>query len=96
MLQSLNIAEVAGTVAAIFGVLINIPQLILVIRTRQTRDISALSIVFILIGNAAWTLNGYLSDSPSRMYSGIAIFILASFIFYFKIGETRLKGRSKI
>jgi len=79
-----NLAEIFGSIAAILAVMINIPQIIKIIKTKRSRDLSLLMIIIVFFCNLFWFLNGYLSGSISRELSGLFIMILSVIMFYLK------------
>jgi len=79
-----NLAEIFGSIAATLAVMINIPQIIKIIKTKRSRDLSLFMIIIIFFCNIFWFLNGYLSHSISRELSGLFIMILSLFMIYLK------------
>ena len=81
--------EMAGFIATISGVLINVPQLRKVMQTKQTRDLSLITLLLIMFTNVFWAVNGCCTDSPSRLYGSIVIFALTIPMLYFKIVQLK-------
>jgi len=77
--------ELAGAIASFFAILIYLPQLIKTVRTRRTRDISFLFLIFIVLCNIAWAFNGVLTNSPSRLFSAIVIILMTIPMMIIKI-----------
>ncbi|MBT5491494.1 hypothetical protein HOK00_04210 [bacterium] len=81
----IDYGEFFGILAALLAVFIYLPQLILILKTKQTRDISLLFLILILLCNISWGLNGYFENSLSRLFSGIIIIIMTLPMLYFKL-----------
>jgi len=81
----IDYGEFFGILAALLAVFIYLPQLILILKTKQTRDISLLFLILILLCNISWALNGYFENSLTRLFSGIIIIIMTLPMLYFKL-----------
>ena len=82
-----NVGELSGVVAAILSVGIYIPQLVLILKTKNTRDISLLFLILLILCNLFWAINGYLTHSNSRLFSGLTIIILSIPMLYYKLND---------
>jgi len=88
-LSILNNPETYGILAAFFAVLIYIPQLMQIFKTRKTRDLNILFLIFIIICNIFWMINGYMSGSISRFLSGLIISLMTLPMFWIKINNIK-------
>ncbi len=62
-----------------------LPQVIHTLKTKKTKDISLGMYFILLTGAVLWTGYGFLTFAPSVYLTNIAVFSLASIIFYLKI-----------
>jgi len=62
-----------------------LPQVIQTIKTKKTKDLSLGMYIILLTGAILWTIYGFLTFAPSVYFTNIAVFSLASIIFYLKI-----------
>ena len=81
----------AGTCLAIA----NIPQLIRIIRTRDTKSISLLMYIIYCTGLASWLTYGILYKSLSMILSNAISLTIASIILVIKIINT-VKSEDKV
>ena len=81
----IDYGEFFGILAALLAVFIYLPQLIHILKTKKTRDISLLFLILILLCNISWALNGYFENSLTRLFSGIIIIIMTLPMLYFKL-----------
>jgi len=73
-----------GFLAAFFITIANLPQTYKMIRTRSAKDISTLTYVFLVIGNAAWLIYGIIrSDMPLIIGNSIST-LTCALIFLLK------------
>lgn len=77
--------EGIGSLAAIITTLCWVPQAIRVIRTRETRAISLVAQVSLLIGIALWLVYGVLLGSQPLIWANIVTFALVGTIVVLKI-----------
>ncbi|WP_457748750.1 SemiSWEET family sugar transporter [Sulfurimonas sp.] len=87
--------EPYGVVAGILTVGIYIPQLIKTLKTKQTRDLSMLMLVLIVLCNIAWVFNGIEINSPSRYLSAIFVLVLTIPILYIKFKNMQKESKIK-
>ena len=79
----MNATNLIGTIAGILTSIAAIPQLIKVIKTKSTHDISLLYFVVLLTGVVLWFVYGILIyDWPVILANGFTFFILASILGY--------------
>lgn len=75
----MDLITILGFTAALFTTVCNIPQAVKIIRTRQTKDISALSYLALLIGLILWIVYGILrNDWPLIIANAISALIAAT------------------
>ncbi len=77
--------EGIGSLAAIITTLCWVPQAIRVIRTRETRAISLVAQVSLLIGIALWLVYGVLLGSQPLIWANIVTFVLVGMIVVLKL-----------
>ncbi len=75
----MDFVTILGFVAALFTTICNIPQAVKIIRTRQTKGISALSYLALLVGLLLWVIYGVLrNDWPLIIANAISALIAAT------------------
>ena len=77
--------EGIGSLAAIITTLCWVPQAIRVIRTRETRAISLVAQVALLVGIALWLVYGVLLGSQPLIWANIVTFVLVGTIVVLKL-----------
>ncbi|MFZ4533305.1 MAG: SemiSWEET transporter [Alsobacter sp.] len=77
--------EGIGSLAAIITTLCWVPQAIRVIRTRETRAISLVAQVSLLVGIALWLVYGVLLGSQPLIWANIVTFVLVGTIVVLKL-----------
>ena len=77
--------EGIGSLAAIITTLCWVPQAIRVIRTRETRAISLVAQVSLLVGIALWLVYGVLLGSQPLIWANIVTFVLVGTIVVLKV-----------
>lgn len=71
-----------GFAAALFTTISNIPQALKIIRTKETKGVSAASYSVLLLGLVLWVVYGFLRDDwPIIISNGISAFICATVLF---------------
>lgn len=74
--------SILGFTAALFTTLCNIPQVVKIIRTRKTEDVSTLTYCALLTGLILWTIYGILkTDWPVIIANAISAAIAATVLF---------------
>ena len=63
----IDYGEFFGILAALLAVFIYLPQLIHILKTKKTRDISLLFLILILLCNISWALNGYWNRNNTKI-----------------------------
>lgn len=72
----MDFISILGFTAALFTTICNIPQAVKIIRTRQTKDISALSYLALFIGLVLWVIYGFFrNDWPLIIANAISALI---------------------
>lgn len=75
----MDFIAILGFTAALFTTVCNIPQAVKIIRTKETKDISALSYCALLIGLVLWIIYGILRhDWPLIIANAISALIAAA------------------
>ena len=77
--------EGIGSLAAIITTLCWVPQAIRVIRTRETRAISLVAQVSLLVGIALWLVYGVLLGIQPLIWANIVTFVLVGTIVVLKL-----------
>lgn len=73
-----------GLVAATLITFANFPQTIKMIRSRKARDISALTYILLVLGNAAWLAYGILKEDVPLMVGNSISTVLCTTILVLK------------
>ncbi|NPV39577.1 hypothetical protein BREVNS_2085 [Brevinematales bacterium NS] len=79
--------EFLGFIAGFCTTLSLVPQVIKVIRTRQTRDIALGMYVLMVIGVFFWLLYGLSTKSPSVIVANSITLVLSLIILVYKLRE---------
>jgi len=83
--------QILGYLAATLTTISFIPQVIQVIRTKDTKSISLPMYVLFIIGLSLWLIYGILLKQWPIIIANLATICFASIILVFKIRETRAK-----
>jgi MtN3 and saliva related transmembrane protein len=81
----MNLTEIFGYAATAFTIIAFIPQVLLVIKTRETKDISLATFLFLLTGAITWTTYGIMTNSLPIIITNVVIGILQFVIIVFKL-----------
>ena len=74
--------EILGLAAAAFTTISNIPQALKIIRTKETKDISAMTYLALFIGLTIWVAYGILkNDLPIILANSISATICGIVLF---------------
>lgn len=85
----MNSVTLLGLVAAVFTTLSFLPQVLKIIKTKETGDISLLMYVFLECGLLLWFFYGFFINSvPLMLANGIAL-ILSTIILVLKVKHTK-------
>ncbi|RXJ92856.1 hypothetical protein CRV00_11960 [Malaciobacter molluscorum] len=85
----MNIGELAGYLGALFATITFLPQLIKTLKTKETKNLSLLMIVFAIMGNIMWIIHGLSKDSFPLIGSSILILFLTIPLLYLKFKNIR-------
>lgn len=77
--------NIIGSLSAILTTIAFIPQVIKVIKSKNTKDISLAMYILFTIGVAGWFIYGLMLDSFPIITANIIVFILSSVILFYKI-----------
>ena len=81
----MDTTTIIGSIAGILTTLAFVPQVVQVVRTKQTRDISLLMFVIFTCGVLCWLIYGLLVDSLPIILANSVVFVLALIILTYKI-----------
>ncbi len=84
-MNSVQIANVIGFVAAGIGIVMFMPQAIRVWKTKDTKSISLLTFVLFDIASLLWTIYGLILNAAQIILVNVVLLILNSFIVIMKI-----------
>lgn len=73
-----------GWFASIFCTLILVPQIIKVIQTKHTRDVSMSMLILSVVGNGFWALHASLTNNTPLLFGASLIFIMSFILIFFK------------
>lgn len=79
--------EIIGIIAATLTTLCFVPQVIQVLKTRDTKGISLAMYITFVLGVSMWCVYGILIGKWPVIIANIVTFCLASIILYIKIKE---------
>lgn len=79
--------DIIGSIAATLTTICFIPQVLTVVKTRQTKDISLAMYVTFTIGVAFWFTYGVLLMRWPVIIANVVTFCLSSVILYYKLTE---------
>ncbi|MCR5741473.1 MAG: SemiSWEET transporter [Gammaproteobacteria bacterium] len=77
--------EIIGLCAGGCLAISNIPQIIMIIRTKDTKSISVYMYLIYIIGVALWLTYGIIVNSLSMIISNAVAMSTAMFVFIFKL-----------
>lgn len=80
----MNLTEIFGWLASVFTTIIFLPQLVKVIKTKLTHDISMLMLVFSVIGNGFWLAHASLSQNMPLLVMALLIILISITLIIFK------------
>lgn len=81
----MDLISLLGYFAGTLTTLAFLPQLLKVIKTRSTKDISLLMFIVITIGIFLWLIYGLLIASPPIIIANLVTPAIASMILFFKL-----------
>lgn len=77
--------DLLGYIATFFTTLTLIPQIVKVLKTRSTRDISLEMLVLGILGAFCWALYGLITNSLPIIIANVLVLSNFLIIFYFKL-----------
>lgn len=80
-----NLVDVVGTAAAIFTTISFIPQVIQVVKTKSTKDISLLMFSLFTLGVTFWLIYGLLTNSLPVILANATVLCLSLTIIAYKL-----------
>jgi len=83
--MNLDITSIFGYIAGTATTVAFLPQVIKVIRTKQTRDISLLMYIVFLSGIICWEIYGILLNQYPIIFANSITFFSASTVLIYKI-----------
>lgn len=86
------VGELAGFFASILASMTMLPQVIKTVRTKNSKDLSAMMLTFSLLGNLGWLVNGLTYSNAPLIFSATFIIILLMPLFYIKHRNGELLG----
>lgn len=89
----MDVTAVLGYCAALFTTVCNIPQVVKIIRTKETKDISAITYLALLIGLLLWVVYGVLqNDWPVIAANAISAAICATVLLLKMLPKKKLEN----
>ena len=79
------VVEFIGFMAALFGTIGFLPQVIKTWKTRSADDLSMGTIIILLIGVFLWLLYGLINKDRPLIFANGLTMIFVSFLLYFKV-----------
>lgn len=77
--------EVMGLVAAIGAALVFFPQVLKVVKTKHTKDLSRAMWIAFAVNNITWILYGILSGNYAILLTQVFIFPMGLTILWYKV-----------
>ncbi|MCP5062204.1 MAG: hypothetical protein GY936_07065 [Ignavibacteriae bacterium] len=81
----MSIAEIIGYMAATVGASIFLPQVIQIIKTKETKALSLPTFILVTLNNTLWMTYGILTSDPAIILSQIFVFPMGLIILIYKI-----------
>ncbi len=81
--------DIVGSIAAILTTVSFLPQLVKVLRTRETRDISLSMYLMFTTGVFLWTVYGIMLDRLPMILANSITFLMALVILVMKLQEKK-------
>lgn len=85
----MDILESIGLVAAFLTTISFLPQVLKVIKTKDTKSISLRMYIMFILGVALWLYYGWQKDSISMILGNGITLILAGIILFYKLKERK-------
>ncbi|OGI02571.1 MAG: hypothetical protein A2Y25_09700 [Candidatus Melainabacteria bacterium GWF2_37_15] len=81
----MDCTSIIGTIAATLTTASFIPQVIQVVKTKQTRDISLSMFITFTIGVLGWLIYGILLNAMPIIIANLVVFVLTMIIIVYKL-----------
>ncbi|NOX66175.1 MAG: hypothetical protein GXO85_10405 [Chlorobi bacterium] len=81
----MNIVDIIGFAAAAMAAVIFLPQVIMTVRTKDTKGLSLSSFILISLSNSLWLTYGLLSSDTAIILSQVFLFPMGLTILIYKI-----------
>jgi len=81
----MEFVTILGFAAALFTTISNIPQAVKIIRTKETKGVSAMSYLALLVGLIAWVIYGILRDDWPIIVSNAISAIICAIVLILKL-----------
>ncbi len=81
--------EIIGFIAGSLTTFSLVPQVIKIIKTKHTKDLSLAMYLLFTLGISLWLVYGVIADLPSLIITNSITIILAGIILYYKIIEEK-------
>ena len=85
-----------GIIAAVLTTVSFIPQVIQVVRTKDTSSISLFMYVLFVVGVMGWIIHGIIMQDNAIIFANVFTFIFSSYILFVKIQNTLKQAKEKI
>ena len=89
----MNAADIVGTLAALISTTTLAPQVVRVLKTRDTRAISLATFVIVCVSATLWGIYGVLIASWPVIVTNVLTFPMGAVILAMKIGQIRRDRR---
>lgn len=80
-----NMAEIIGYIAAVLTTLALVPQVVKIIKTKDTKNLSLYMYIVFVVGIASWFVYGILITNYAIIFANAVTLILGIIILLFKI-----------
>ena len=84
-LSPMDFVTALGFFGAFLGMITFLPQVIQVVKTKRTEDISLVTFIIILINNLVWIVYGYFRRDLAIILINVFVFISSSIIVFYKV-----------
>ncbi len=81
----MNIVDIIGFAAAAMAAVIFLPQVIMTVRTKDTKGLSLSSFILISLSNSLWLTYGLLSSDTAIILSQVFLFPMGLTILIYKV-----------
>ena len=89
----MDYVQLVGYVAALLTTISNIPQALKIIRTRETKDVSVRTYLFLFTGLLLWIVYGFLREDIPLIVANIISALVCGTVLFLKLASPKvLKG----